>query len=748
MRRFLVSPAALALAVVTSPGIADAAEWIRTTTPPSAEPAEAIAEAFVAGAGRDPLRLGDAQLVRTRALPMGRQSVVRFEQRHRGLVVEARSAALRVTGDGRVRVAMVDVARDLDVDTTPALDADAGLEAARATLFFPIGRELASELVVFADGAQGRLAWRIDARDPRGGVRLLVDAHDGTLLGQRPVVSDAMGRVYTISSVVTPTPADVELSTLDTTVTPIHLDGWNGLLQVTNYVSGGQQDGYEVEQTVEPSAGENFLYDPPVDLESAIDEFAQVNLFHHLTTHREFFRDDLGVDVDDAAWQVTAVANMQESGQPLDNAFFSPQGLSGNGELDAPNLIGIGQGSVDFAYDSDVFKHEFGHYISHNAVGYNLGQVGITEYGFSPHSGSVDEGIADYFACSENDDPILGEATLAVLSAARDLTDTAKTCPGDMVGEVHADGEIVGSLAWTIREEFGREVADRMVWGAVALMPVGGTLGDFATGLSETASGLVDEGELEAADLVTLEGLIAARGLDACDDVLPLDGEDPVHMTIIGLDVVGQAFGADCAQLQSFGIAIQSIFHFSAEAPGGAAAQFHLDVEPLGAGEVSYRLFVRNGQHVGFDDGGMTGLPSPDVFDYDLEASTPSLDLVVDAASDPPFDPSATYFAVVMSSSCATLSADIRLVDRTGEGGGGATSGVGGEQAATVGAGNATVGSSAAAGGGEGGSGDGVEAEGDGCGCRTARDQGPVGGAMVAIGALAAIAARRLRRRS
>lgn len=146
MRSPLVA-AALALSLFTTAGAAGAAEWIRTSTAPSLEPATHVADSFVAGEGRGPLRLDDAQLVRTKKLAAGRGTVVRFEQRHRGLLVDGRGAALRLAADGRVRLAMVDVARGLDVDATPAIDPETALRAARARLFFPVGDLLGSELV-------------------------------------------------------------------------------------------------------------------------------------------------------------------------------------------------------------------------------------------------------------------------------------------------------------------------------------------------------------------------------------------------------------------------------------------------------------------------------------------------------------------------------------------------------------------------------------------------------------------------
>ena len=320
--------------------------------------------------------------------------------------------------------------RSLSVSTVPNLTAAEAQTALGAVFGAPMVAERAA-LVVSPLGA-GALLWQLDVRDAPGGTRYWVDAHTGELFAQRPLAVHALGRVYTMNSVETPTPADVELLELDVSADPIRLNGWSGLLSVTNYTGGSSQGGFELEQTLGPSAGQDFLYDPPAMVSDATDAFAQVNLYHHLTSMKTFAA-DLGVAIDQPSWKLTAVANALESGQPLDNAFFSPMGQTG--AFAAPNLIAIGQGSQnDFAYDSDVFKHEFGHYLTENAIGFNMSQLFFNEYGLSPHSGSIDEGIADYLACSDNDDAELGEASLPPLGAVRSLTDTSRKCPAAVFG--------------------------------------------------------------------------------------------------------------------------------------------------------------------------------------------------------------------------------------------------------------------------------------------------------------------------
>lgn len=657
--------------------------------------------------------------------------VVRFTQTWGGVPVVGGGVAVRVDGQS-VRSVAVDVAKDLTVDPVPSLDRDAAEDALAAALERTLPRAEQAELVVVrTDG--GLLVWQLDVRDSLGGTRYWVDAHTGALVLAQPRAREALGRVYTMNSVETPTPADVDLALLDA-ADPQHLNGWGGLLAVTNAVSGDSQNGFTVEQTLVPNSGADFLYDPPADPLDATDGFAQVNLYHHLTTMRVFY-EGLGVDQTGPSWKVTAVANAKDGNMALDNAFFSPQGQTGT--FAAPNLIAIGQGSQnDFAYDSDVFKHEFGHYVSDNAIGYNLGQANFDNLGLNPFSGSIDEGIADYFACSQNDDAELGEASLGPLGAIRNLTDTSKKCPNDLIGEVHADGELIGSLSWSIRETVGAAAADRIVWGALESLMPGANFDDFAQGIKASTQALVDDGTITAADQTAVLGVLTQRGLDDCGRIVTLDPGETGTGVMFGLNLLGQLFGANCAQVQQFGIAVPSLFHYAWKpAATDKGVRISVDFQPLdGAGDIQVTLYARKNQPVTFTNA--TQFPSVSQFDNQGMITSDTGELILDENSDPPFDPSATYDFVLSSTSCPTLQFHVTAeaytapVGTGGAGGGGAGPGAGG---------------AGGAGQGTGGGGSDSDSD-DGCGCSVPGTGTGDLGALAGLAALGLVVARRRRR--
>lgn len=664
-----------ALASLLGAGAASASEW-HTVEPGSsavslsvrsvasavgAASARGAAEAYLKRAVSE-LRLEGVSLRYRNELPVGGHRTVRFSQAHDGLPVLGAAAAVHVTPDSRVKVVVLDVARDLSVPTAPKYTEEAALRAVEASFGMTLSERPRAELAVLPEAETGgKLVWVVDVRSARGGERYLVNAHTGKIIHRRPLAVSARGRVYPISSVVTPDVQDLELLDLDP-AEPQTLNGWNGNIRVVNYVSGDfLKEPLVLEQRVVPNVGQDFLYDPPTEANDAKDAFAQVGIYYHLTRMRDYFTSVHGLDMRAPRWKLVAVANMMDGGKPLDNAFYSPQGVGG--AFRAPNLIGIGQGTFfDFSDDSDVFLHEFTHYVSANAIGYNAGQLAMTEYGLSPWGGSIDEGIADYFACTVNNDSTLGEATLGFFGIERELSNDAKRCPDDITGEVHADGEIIGSLAWSLRDKFGKQVSDRLVWGALTMLTHGASFDDFARGLRMAADDLISAGELTAGDAAVVDELIRSRGLDDCGEVLDLSGGKARRTQMFGIDFLAGSFGLSCSALRE-AISLQSFFHFkSTPAPGAKGIRFDVRLQALRGGDLDWTLYVRAGRHVAFTSRDF--LPEATAYDYSVKNITVDHGkIVIDETSDPPFDPAQTYFLAIGHKNCSEAVVTVKSTD-------------------------------------------------------------------------------------
>jgi len=103
-------------------------------------------------------------------------------------------------------------------------------------------------------------------------------------------------------------------------------------------------------------------------------------------------------------------------------------------------VLGAGSGSCqDLGLFCDVLYHEYGH--------------GIADMQYRPlsPSGAMHEAFADYTACTITNEPYIGEGLAGPGSYFRNLDNTLRY-PGDVTGEVHDDGRILGGALWDMRE--------------------------------------------------------------------------------------------------------------------------------------------------------------------------------------------------------------------------------------------------------------------------------------------------------
>jgi hypothetical protein len=107
-----------------------------------------------------------------------------------------------------------------------------------------------------------------------------------------------------------------------------------------------------------------------------------------------------------------------------------------------------------------------------------------------------------------------------------------------------------------------------------------------------------------------------------------------------------------------------------------------------GAGEIDLKVYARKGQAVRFTSGA-GGFPTPSQFDHELRVDSSGF-VVLDATSDPPFEPGADYYFALVSNSCPTVSYTLSASVEAPSGvGGGGAGGEGGGDPAGAGGGDA-----------------------------------------------------------
>jgi hypothetical protein len=121
------------------------------------------------------------------------------------------------------------------------------------------------------------------------------------------------------------------------------------------------------------------------------------------------------------------------------NAFYNGSSI---------NFYAAGGGCNSFTYNGDIIYHEYGHGI--NDKFYNWQGAGTM------NNGALNEGEADCWGMSVSHDPVLGQGSMPGNGGIIRRYDQApKVYPQDIVGEVHADGEIIAGAWWDVSQFSG-----------------------------------------------------------------------------------------------------------------------------------------------------------------------------------------------------------------------------------------------------------------------------------------------------
>ncbi|HET6770759.1 MAG TPA: M36 family metallopeptidase [Actinomycetota bacterium] len=140
-------------------------------------------------------------------------------------------------------------------------------------------------------------------------------------------------------------------------------------------------------------------------------------------------------------------------------------GVDNSFSWDKKDYLRFGKGGVDDAEDAEVILHEYGHAIHDSQV---------AGFGASIEAGAIGEGFSDYWAVTVADvvAPTADPACVADWDSVSYTStephclrrvDGSKHYPEDLVGRVHADGEIWSRALWDIRNALGHVRADTLI---------------------------------------------------------------------------------------------------------------------------------------------------------------------------------------------------------------------------------------------------------------------------------------------
>lgn len=400
------------------------------------------------------------KLIRTKTSLLGKHYW--YQQTFKGLPVVGGYYAKHVDKSGKVvRVADGRDAVPAALSTSASVAATAATRTANAAVTAraanrrgnggknatptPAATHGAAQLAV-QGGPNAKLVWNVTSRSAEGVTRSLVDARTGKVVSAKVISVNADGRGTVFDPNPTVSQRDEDLTDQDDANTDELFPAHKNVI-LRNLAGNGRLEGPYVRIVaakggVAQSANNRFQY------ERDDDRFEQVMAYYHVNQTQEYIHKLGFTEVNNESQDFEI--NTYEG----DNSFYDP----------STDTITMGEGGVDDGEDAEVIWHEYGHAIQDDVV---------PGYGESLQAGAMGEGFGDYWAVtmsipvSRNYDlPCVmdWDATSYTEGPKHCLrrTDTGKTTD-DIVGQVHADGEIWSNALWDIHQALGRDRANKVI---------------------------------------------------------------------------------------------------------------------------------------------------------------------------------------------------------------------------------------------------------------------------------------------
>ncbi|MEM2138194.1 MAG: hypothetical protein QW568_03845 [Candidatus Anstonellaceae archaeon] len=332
-----------------------------------------------------------------------------------------------------------------------------------------------SELVVFPSGGKYSLAWKISASSPDADLLYFVDAHNGKIIDVRDsrIYFDVSGRV---TGMVWPDPFPGSQQQEKNFSGALIEFPWP-----TNRYAYPDENGYYSFTGLEAPNG-------PITFNSRFTRqgITVYNARQAGTVHSASFSGDAIHDwnwaADDNSYKdeesnayyhaLRALKYAESLGVSTMESFVV--NVNGYGSCNAyysrPNSINFYPASSSCestAVLSDVIYHEYGHGII-DELDPSLLDIG----GYSGESGNLHEGLADYLACSLNDNPDMAEGFYKSNPSPLRRCNTSAKYPNNYALEPHSGAQIVSAAMWEVRSSLGQNYTDALLVDALRLQPI------------------------------------------------------------------------------------------------------------------------------------------------------------------------------------------------------------------------------------------------------------------------------------
>lgn len=391
-----------------------------------------------------------------------------FDQEYEGVPVYGGRVHFRVAENGNLLLFGSECFPHVDVNASPSVSEQAAVRTAKESVDFKEETDelVETKLLIYPDESvmphRYHLAWttRMRTKSPPGNWLVFVDAQSNEVIySENQIRFDAVSGTVTgfmLPEFYDETPVEMPYAHETVTVPSIGQDntdligdysievGPAGLYPIQSELSGPYvrvmyEDGPEAlhSDSTLTSSPHDWAWTAPGD--GLIDE---INMYYHVVFIHDWIK---GAPFYFNGMDYRMIAEVRY-GTDYDNAFYDGRDIHFGEGSNAPG------GFRNLALFSDVIYHEYTHGIIDH----------IYSGGGGSQFGAMHEGFADYGACTNNDDPYLGDGGLVFSGGYLRNLDNNRRYPEDFIGQVHNDGLIIGGAMWDLRTYEGRTLTDSL----------------------------------------------------------------------------------------------------------------------------------------------------------------------------------------------------------------------------------------------------------------------------------------------
>lgn len=412
-----------------------------------------------------------SSLQHTSTVFSGRYDYVNYKQLYHGLEVLDSRMVVKMTPAGAVVMFGADVFTDIDLDITPALSSTAALAAAKQGLApnatitsSSISNDLKVLPIPYIKSNKYKLVYEamVETTDEHGVPAMyytLVDANDGT-------VHYRQNRVKHIKHKMS---ANTDVNVTGT-VYPTHPYNPTAVMPLSNLKMVSSSVTYYTDSVGYIGLSNTSSVSATFSLEGLWSRVRTNNTTPTFTatlnpgTNSITFDNDATIQQISGYYHVNIVHDYMKTKFPsftsMDNPLTTNVDVTG-GNCNAfyngtsINFYAAGSGCNCLSQVGDVVYHEYGHGINDKFY---------QSQGGSFDNGAMGEGYADIWALGITASPVLGIGFSSTdpTEFVRRYDVDPKVYPQDLVGEVHADGEIIAGAWWDTHILMGNNLQGMM----------------------------------------------------------------------------------------------------------------------------------------------------------------------------------------------------------------------------------------------------------------------------------------------